>query len=99
MARTALFARSRPGGVFTVDDFAEHPGSIFFVHSGTGSNSNDGSSPDSPMATLDAAIGLCTASKGDTIYVMPGHAETIAAADGFDADVAGVSIVGIGWGA
>jgi hypothetical protein len=33
------------------------------------------------------------------IYVMPGHAETIAATDGFDADVAGVRIVGLGWGA
>lgn len=98
MARTALFARSRPGGVFTIDDLAEHPGEILFVHSGTGSSSNDGSSPDSPMATVDQAINRCTAGKGDVIYVLPGHAETITAADGFDADVAGISIIGLGRG-
>src|SRR5436190_7869262 len=98
-SRTALFARSRPGGVFTIDDACEHPGSIFFVHSGTGSSTNDGSSPESPMATIDQAINLCTANKGDVVYVMPGHAETIAAADGFDADVAGIAIIGLGWGA
>jgi hypothetical protein len=99
MARTGLFARSRPGGVFTIDDFAEHPGDIYFVHSGTGSSANGGTDPDSPKATIDQAINLCTASKGDVIYVLPGHAETIAAADGFDADVAGISIIGLGWGA
>jgi hypothetical protein len=98
MARTALFARTRPGGIFTIDDFAEHPGDIYFVHSGTGASSNPGDSPDAPMATIDQAINKCTASKGDVIYVLPGHAETIAAADGFDADVAGISIIGCGTG-
>jgi hypothetical protein len=98
--RTALFSRNQPGGVFTIADTVAHPGSIFFVHSGTGVNqAGNGDNPDSPVATLDYAIGLCTANKGDVIYVMPGHAETIAAADGFDADVAGIRIVGLGWGA
>lgn len=74
-------------------------GSIFFVDSATGTNSaGGGQNPNAPLATLDYAIGLCTANKGDMIYLMPGHTETIAAADGFDADVAGIRIIGLGWG-
>lgn len=73
-------------------------GKYFFVDSNTGSNSNDGRSPDSPLATIDYAIGLCTANKGDVIVVMPGHAETISAAGGITADVAGISIIGLGVG-
>ncbi|MCC7371651.1 MAG: hypothetical protein IT306_24750 [Chloroflexi bacterium] len=99
MARTALFARNTPGGVFTVDDLYEHPGEILFVSSATGTDSaGSGKSPDAPCATIDYAVGLCTASAGDVIYVMPGHAETIVAAAGIDADVAGISIIGLGKG-
>jgi len=76
------------GGEFTT-------GSVFFVDSNTGSNSNDGKSPDTAFATLDYAIGQCTASKGDIIYLMPGHAETTTA---IAVDVAGVSIKGLGRG-
>lgn len=96
MAKTELFARYQPGGVFTIAREDVTTGSIFFVHSGTGSDaSGAGSNPDTPVATLDYAIGLCTASKGDIIYVMPGHAETTTA---IALDVAGVKIIGIGRG-
>lgn len=99
--KTALFSEHTPGGVYTVSDIVAHPGSIFFVHSGTGTDAAGyGSNPGSPVATLDYAIAnLTTASKGDVIYVMPGHAENLTAADGVDVDVAGISIVGLGWGA
>lgn len=50
------------------------------------------------FTTIDAAIGACTADRGDMIYVMPGHAETISAAAGIDVDVNGVSIIGLGRG-
>ena len=73
-------------------------GSYFFVHAGTGSNGNTGLGKDVPFATIDYAIGNCTAAKGDVIVVMPGHAESIASATGLVADVAGVSIVGLGRG-
>lgn len=73
-------------------------GSVFFVHSGTGSNGNKGTSKDKPFATVDYAVGKCTASKGDIIYVMPGHAENLAAANAIDIDVAGVSVIGLGRG-
>lgn len=100
MARTPLYVRKQSGGMFSVVNETLTTGNIFFVHSGTGTNSvGGGQNPDAPLATLDYAIGLCTASQGDMIYVMPGHAETIAATDGFDVDVAGIRIVGLGWGA
>lgn len=50
-------------------------------------------------ATIDAAIGLCTASAGDLILVLPGHTEAVSAAAGIACDVAGVTIRGLGAGA
>jgi len=98
-ARTGLFVRKQPGGVFTINDERDTTGNIFFVDSGA-SNGGDtvghGDNPDRPFLTIDFAIGQCTANNGDVIYVMPGHAETIAAASGIDVDVAGITIVGLG---
>jgi len=68
-----------------------------FVCSTYGSNGNDGTL-ETPYATIDYAIGKCTASRGDTIVVMPGHTETVTAAAGIALDVAGVNIIGIGEG-
>lgn len=73
-------------------------GEYFFVHSGTGSNGNSGKTPERPFATIDYAVGRCTANKGDVIVVMPGHTETVTAAGGLDLDVAGIHIVGLGRG-
>ena len=73
-------------------------GTYFFVSSGTGSNSHSGKNPAEALATIDYAIGKCTDSKGDVIVVMPGHAETISAAGGITADVAGITIIGLGNG-
>lgn len=50
------------------------------------------------FATIDAAIGACTANAGDVILVAPGHTETVTAAAGIAADVAGISIIGLGKG-
>jgi hypothetical protein len=80
-----------------------HPGEVFWVNnSGVlakggvgGSDGNDGSYR-RPFATIDYAIGKCTASRGDIIAVMPGHEEDIAAAAGIALDVAGVAIIGLG---
>lgn len=85
--------------------YANHeafPGNIFWVGA-AGSNEADsassGQSPDNPFATIDYAIGRCTASQGDVIFVLPGHTETITTAGGIAQDVAGVSIIGLGTGA
>ncbi len=73
-------------------------GSIFFVDSVTGSNGNTGSDTTHPFATIDYAIGRCTANKGDHIIVMPNHVEDITAASGIDFDVAGITVIGLGNG-
>lgn len=74
-----------------------HPGKVFWVHSGTGSNGNKGTF-DRPFSTIDYAVGRCTADKGDVIFVKPGHTETVTAAAGLDLDVAGIAIIGLGAG-
>lgn len=76
-------------------------GNVFFVDSGASSaaDGNAMTDPKKPGATIDAAIGRCTANNGDTIIVMPGHTETISAAGGVTVDVAGVSVIGLGNGA
>jgi hypothetical protein len=73
-------------------------GNVFFVDSGIGLDAYTGKSPAKAFATLDYAIGRCTVNNGDVIYVMPGHAETVAAAAGIDFDVAGITVIGIGKG-
>lgn len=99
MARTEMFGRSQPGGMFAVVNEGMTTGNIFFVHSGTGTNGPGyGQNPDSPVATLAYAIGLCTANKGDRIYLMPDHSETVTGAGGVTVNVAGVSILGMGRG-
>ena len=76
MARTELFVRKQPGGIFSVENNAPPfgTGERFYVHSVTGTDqTGSGKNPDNPVATLDYAVGLCTASKGDIIYLMPGQ--------------------------
>lgn len=78
------------GPVFTT-------GKVYFVSSVTGSNGNDGLSPDRPWSTVDYAVGRTTANQGDHIIVMPNHAETSTNTAGFWAfDVAGITAIGIG---
>lgn len=74
-------------------------GNVFFVDSGAGSDTGTyGRNADQPFATLDYAIDATTASNGDVIIVMPGHAETAPATTGMVVDKIGVSIVGLGNG-
>ena len=82
-----------------------NPGETFWVNnSGVlakggigGSDGNDGSYQ-KPFATIDYAVGRCTAGRGDTIMVMPGHAETVSAAGDIVLDVEGISVIGLGSG-
>lgn len=76
-------------------------GRVFFVNSGATKAADRpypwGTHPeDSPFATLDYAIGQCRANKGDVIYVDRDHAETVTGAGGIAADVAGITIIGLG---
>ena len=73
-------------------------GKIFYVDSGVTTEGN-GTTWATAKQTIDAAIGLCTASRGDIILVAQGHAESVAGAAGCVLDIAGVTIIGIGNGA
>jgi len=82
-----------------------HPGQVYFVNNSSvvapggigGSDGNPGTYQ-KPFSTIDYAIGRCTANRGDIVFVMPGHAETISAAAGIAMDVAGVAVIGLGVG-
>ena len=82
-----------------------HPGKVWWVNNSAvlpeggigGSDSNPGTYL-RPFSTLDYAIGKCTASRGDIIVCMPGHAENLAAAAAITSDVAGVAVIGLGTG-
>lgn len=73
-------------------------GNVYFVDSGSGADTNDGLTIETALATLDAAIGKCTANNSDGIFLMPGHAEDVASASAITCDIAGVAIIGIGQG-
>lgn len=57
-------------------------GNTFFVNSVIGSNTKSGYgfSPTTPFASLDFALGKTTPDNDDTIFLLPGHVETISAA-------------------
>lgn len=82
-----------------------HPGKVYWVNNSSvlpdngvgGSNSNPGTYL-KPFSTIDYAVGKCKANRGDVIYVMPGHVETISAASSLDLDVAGIKVIGLGRG-
>ena len=82
-----------------------YPGQVYWVNGSSvvmpgsvaGSDSNTGSY-EAPFATIDYAIGQCTANRGDIIMVAPGYTQTVSAAAGIVADVAGVAIIGLGRG-
>jgi len=77
-------------------------GNVYFVgktpEGQAGSNGYSGTY-NHPFATIDFAIGKCLANHGDIIFVKAGHTETLSAAGAITADVAGISIIGLGSGA
>lgn len=91
-ASGAVYSQGAPVVPFTT-------GTVRYVSSthAEKSDNNSGTDAGKPLATVDAAIGKCTASKGDVIVLLPGHAETVTATS-IALDVAGVTIVGLGYG-
>ena len=67
------------------------------ANAGTGNLGND---PNAPMSTLASALTAATtgisASNGDIVVLLPGHAETISAS--ITQSLAGISIIGLGEG-
>ena len=78
-------------------------GKVFYVGSSyngvSGSDSGpSGASISSPYATAEYATNATTASRGDIVYFLPGHAENITSATTWAVDKAGVKYVGLGSG-
>jgi hypothetical protein len=84
------------GAPFVPTDFIGTAGKIFWVGNRTGLPAGNGSSPDYPCSTLNGALAKCTSGRGDIVYVLPGHAESISAADAWSNLVAGTKIIGLG---
>lgn len=89
-------------GVFTK---LPYPGKVFWVNNSSiipdegagGFDTKGGGTYLRPFKTIDFAIGQCLADRGDVIYAMPGHVETVDT-DHVIFDVAGVSCIGLGSG-
>ena len=80
-------------------------GDVYWVGSIAGKNwmagSNDTATAgqyETPFATVDYALGRCTANNGDVIYILPGHTETISTTTALALDVAGITVIGLGVG-
>lgn len=74
-------------------------GKYIFVSSTSGSNGNTGFSVAQAKATIAGAQAVATASKGDVIICLPGHAESFTAAAALTVSKAGLYIIGLGEGA
>lgn len=68
-------------------------GKVFWVDSGGAGGDSGNGTYHRPFATIDYAIGRCTASNGDIIICKAGHAETLTTASDITCDVAGVTIM------
>ena len=100
-SRSGLFYKLTPGGLPIVQDIKAFSGNVFFVDANTasgGTTSGFGSHPDRALTTWDSSVALCTANQGDSVFLLPGHTETINAAGGVTVDVAGIQFIGLGRG-
>ncbi len=110
-ASMATYSQGFAGGLSVRGEnlVSSHPGKVFWVAKGSDGTvaaypnrkgASDGNLGTflAPYQSVDYAIGRCVADRGDIIMVLPGYAQAVAAADGFDVDVDGVSIIGIGQG-
>ena len=99
MARSPLFVRKTPGGIFHIDNTAMTLGEIHYVNTGAagkGTTSAYGKSPDSPFSTIASCVDSGNLASADMVLIASGHTETVSAAAGIDADTAGVHFRGLG---
>ena len=82
-----------------ITDFGIKVVDVWYVDSVNGDDGHTGKTSARALATLDYAVGLCTANQGDIIKLMPNSDETVATAAAIAIDVAGIRIVGLGEGA
>lgn len=88
------------GGIQTPFGAFVQPGArVVFVRS-TGVQTGDDAwlIQQPPLTTLNAALAYCRSGLGDTVFVLPGHTESISVANQMSNLVAGTRIVGLGFG-
>lgn len=86
------------GVPFVPTEFVGTGGKVFWVGNRSDLPSGTGGSPSYPFSTMEKALAKCVAGRGDIVYVLPGHAENISAADAWSNLVAGTKIIGLGTG-
>ncbi len=79
--------------------YPQFNGTDYYVCSVTGSDTSAGVTPGAPLATIAAAMTLCTANKGDKIHLLSGHTETYSTTGSKLTTKAGVKIIAYGTGA
>ena len=82
-----------------ITDFGINIVDKYYVDSENGDDGRAGTTTATALATLDYAIGLCTANQGDEIHLLANSDETVATAGAIAVDVAGIKIIGHGIGA
>lgn len=99
---TKLFLNKQAGGMFAIRDAAENPGKTFWVGSnitGATDGAGYGQNPGAPFATAVYAETQALSQRGDTIYILPNHTETLLSAAGavlLLLNVDNLRIVGLG---
>lgn len=73
-------------------------GNAIYCDSATGTTSGPGFSPETAYSTLITAMGGCTASNDDVVFVAAGHTESVTAAAGMTFSKAGIRWEGRGVG-
>jgi len=99
-----LYTRKQSGGMLAVLDREQFPlGDVWWVgaaatYTGAADTTGHGLNPDEPFASLVYAE--TQAGTDDTIFVLPGHTETIGAtgAAALTLDIAGLRVIGLGGG-
>lgn len=84
------------GTPFVPHEFTGTGGRIFWVGNRTGTPSGDGSKPDYPFSTFAKAFAKTASGRNDVVYGLPGHAESVNAADFWSAIKAGTKVIGLG---
>ena len=80
-------------------------GNVYFVNAnavaGRSSGRNAvsaGRTPEVPFASIAYAVTQCVAGRGDRIYALPGHTESVSSATTLALSVAGITVEGLGYG-
>lgn len=107
-----MAATASPGKVFSLPNYTTNygvpflpnafatggGGRVFWVGNRSGLPSGNGAGPDTPFSTVAKAMAKCQSGRGDIIYVLQGHTESLTSATSFSELVASTKVIGLGTG-